>query len=313
MAKGFLGYDGKAHYIDKVYVGVNNKARLCKTGYVGVNGIARRIMPFPISVPKIEGTYYYTGETQTAQISDYDDSVISVSGDLSGKNAGTYTIVFSIIDQRYMWKDGTRTPKSVSWIINKQVATPPIITSGTLYYRGGGNAQSPTWEYDPYIWILDNSSEYNGWIAKEYNCRFYIYPSKQNNYEAPGHKTDIIIPWRIEPTELRMNIISDFPQSGGVCKFKYSQTYRCTFEILNQNDEVINSTYPGEQSEITMSWSSGSPIAQSATLAYGFNSVYVSNLSASDVGKTGWLKYNSVKTRNTEGYFEKVWNFEIIS
>lgn len=121
MAKGFLGNDGKAAYIDKVYVGVNNKARLCKTGYVGVNGIARRILPFPISPPQVEGTYTYNGKAQTVKLSEYDPSIIEVTGDLTATNAGAYSITARLIDRRYTWKDGTQNDIRIYWRISKKI------------------------------------------------------------------------------------------------------------------------------------------------------------------------------------------------
>ena len=77
------------------------------------------IEPGAISdVPTQRGTLTYTGNVLTPEWNNYDPNALTISGDTSGTNAGTYTAVFTPTSD-YTWQDGTRDPKSVTWTIGK--------------------------------------------------------------------------------------------------------------------------------------------------------------------------------------------------
>ena len=72
----------------------------------------------PSTLPSQSGTLTYNTSSQSPTWNNYDPSVLDISGDTSGTNAGTYTAIFTP-NQNYTWEDGTRTPKPVNWVINK--------------------------------------------------------------------------------------------------------------------------------------------------------------------------------------------------
>lgn len=73
-----------------------------------------------LTVPQLQGTYYYTGSSQTVYITAYDTSLISQSGITSAIEVGTYTVTFSIInDINYEWTDGTTSSADETWNIQK--------------------------------------------------------------------------------------------------------------------------------------------------------------------------------------------------
>lgn len=73
-----------------------------------------------LTVPQLQGTYYYTGSSQTVYITEYDTSLISQSGVTSAIEAGTYTVTFTLInDINYEWTDGTTSPANVPWNVQK--------------------------------------------------------------------------------------------------------------------------------------------------------------------------------------------------
>lgn len=82
----------------------------------------------PIDVPTVSGTLTYTGEAQSPTWSGYDEEEMTIGGETSGTNAGTYTATFTP-KAGYKWSDGTNTAKSVRWSIGK--ATPTLTLSPT--------------------------------------------------------------------------------------------------------------------------------------------------------------------------------------
>ena len=71
-----------------------------------------------VNIPVYSGNLTYNGETQTPTFTNYDNSKVNISGDISGINAGTYNAIFTLNDG-YYWTDKTKDPKTVQWSINK--------------------------------------------------------------------------------------------------------------------------------------------------------------------------------------------------
>jgi hypothetical protein len=71
------------------------------------------------TVPSVVTELTYNGALQGPAWNDLDPNELTVSGDISGTTAGTYTAKFTPKDG-YIWSDGTNKPKSVTWRINKK-------------------------------------------------------------------------------------------------------------------------------------------------------------------------------------------------
>lgn len=76
-----------------------------------------------ISVPTVSGSLTYNGQTQSPTLTGYDADKMVLSGDTSGTNAGSYTVVVTPTEQ-YKWADGSTEAKNIQWSIAK--ATPSI-------------------------------------------------------------------------------------------------------------------------------------------------------------------------------------------
>jgi len=72
----------------------------------------------PAILPTQSGTLTYNTSSQSPTWNNYDPTVLDISGDTSGTNAGTYTAIFTP-NENYTWEDGTRTPKPANWVIGK--------------------------------------------------------------------------------------------------------------------------------------------------------------------------------------------------
>lgn len=73
-------------------------------------------------------------------MTEHDGQTLTISGDLSATDAGTYVLNFTP-KLNYCWSDGTQSTKSEIWTINKAVISVPTVTSNLTY---NGSAQSPS-------------------------------------------------------------------------------------------------------------------------------------------------------------------------
>ena len=76
-----------------------------------------------ISVPTVSGSLTYNGQAQSPTLTGYDADKMTLSGDTSGTNAGSYTAVVTPTAQ-YKWADGSTEAKNIPWSIAK--AAPSI-------------------------------------------------------------------------------------------------------------------------------------------------------------------------------------------
>lgn len=70
------------------------------------------------TVPSQSGTLTYNGAAQTPSWLNFDNTLLTIGGNTSGTNAGTYTATFTP-KPNYQWSDGTTAAKSVNWSISK--------------------------------------------------------------------------------------------------------------------------------------------------------------------------------------------------
>ena len=86
--------------------------------------VAITVAAIKLNVPAQSGTPVYTGAALSPAWTGYDSSLMAISGNTSGVNAGAYTAKFSLKDKvNYTWADGTTADKSVAWSIGKAQAS----------------------------------------------------------------------------------------------------------------------------------------------------------------------------------------------
>lgn len=74
-----------------------------------------------VSYPKISETLTYNEKSQSPTWVNYVTDAMTLSGDKSATNAGTYTSVFTLTEG-YGWEDGKDEPYNVAWEIEKRSA-----------------------------------------------------------------------------------------------------------------------------------------------------------------------------------------------
>jgi hypothetical protein len=93
-------------------------------------------------VPSPKEELVYSGSVQSPQWDNYNPETLTLSGQTSGTNAGTYSAIFTP-KEGYHWSDGTSAAKSVSWQIRRQPTAITPTQSGTLIYTG--SSLTPQW------------------------------------------------------------------------------------------------------------------------------------------------------------------------
>lgn len=109
-----------------------------KKAFQAITNIDRKIY----TVPSNSVSLTYNGEEQSPVWNSFDPEVMTITGENSATDAGTYTAVFTP-KHGYFWaSDGTDNAVSVEWTIQRQSIEIPA-QSGKLTYTG--SEQSPQW------------------------------------------------------------------------------------------------------------------------------------------------------------------------
>ena len=164
---GAIGYDGQPHSpqwnnldTDKMTlggittgtdVGTYNATVTPKNNYKWYDGsvepktITWTISAAVLTVPEQDGTLTYDGTEQTPTLdSNYDSTLMALSGTTEGTNAGTYTMTVALTDNtNYKWADGTITNKTITWTIGRSVISAVPSQDGSLTYNN--TTQTVNW------------------------------------------------------------------------------------------------------------------------------------------------------------------------
>ena len=89
--------------------------------------ISWKIDPEEVDEPTVTGTLTYTGESQSPTLDGYDNSTMNLSEDVSGINAGNYTITVTLSSTNQIFKNSSSRSVDLPWIIGK--ATGSVVLS----------------------------------------------------------------------------------------------------------------------------------------------------------------------------------------
>ena len=93
-------------------------------------------------LPTQSGTCVYDGSSKSPSWTGYDPAKMTLGGQTSGTDVGTYRATFTP-KSNYQWPDGGTEAREAVWAITKKATKLPS-QNGTLTYTGA--AQSPTWK-----------------------------------------------------------------------------------------------------------------------------------------------------------------------
>lgn len=153
------------------------------------------------SLPVQSGTLTYTGQAQSPSWTNYDTNTLTISGDTSKVNAGTYQATFTP-KAGCVWWDGTATGKQASWTIGRATVQVPTANQDTLAYTG--STQSPTFNgYDPDKMTIGGDTE--AVDVGDYQTTF----TPKANYEWPDMSTTAkTVDWEIVAAEVDVPTVS---------------------------------------------------------------------------------------------------------
>ena len=142
------------------------------------------------AVPSQSGALTFTGAEQAPVWNNYNPTALTISGQTTGTNAGTYTAIFTPVEG-YKWRDGTTDAKSVTWTIGRAIIMGIPAQSGSLTYNG--SAQSPVWSgYDAAKLTMGGTT--SGTNAGSYNATF----TPVSNYQwSDGTTAAKTVAWSI--------------------------------------------------------------------------------------------------------------------
>ena len=84
-------------------------------------------------VPTVSGSYTYNGSAQTPTIAGYYSDFMTMTGDTSETNAGSYSVTIALKDTTNCeWRDTTTTAKTLSWSIAKAALPKPTLSSAAI-------------------------------------------------------------------------------------------------------------------------------------------------------------------------------------
>lgn len=241
------------------------------------------------ATPEQDGVLTYNGKVQRPVWLYFDWTKLSISGDTTGKDAGSYAVYFTPIGN-CTWADDTRTPRRALWKIGKAEIQVPE-QSGKLIFNG--ELQTPELKYyDSEAMTLsgdyENKSEvgtYTAYATPNVNCTFSDGSTKAKSFT-----------WEIEPLKLTPPILSDtekiyngsaqsptiseyntayIEQTGTVSEIN-SGEYSAIYELVDSDNTQWSDASTGA---ITLPWKIDKA-AGSVTLDK--NSIYLVNAAMSD-------------------------------
>lgn len=164
--------------------------------------VAITVQTIAISIPSANESFTYTGSVLTPTWSNYDSSLMSISGNTSGTSAGTYSATFSLKDKvNYRWSDGSTSDKSVNWTIGKASVAIPTANSTSFTYNGSAATLSLS-NYDS---ALISASGISATNAGNYTATFALKDS--NNYQwSDGTTANKTIAWVINKAQASVTL-----------------------------------------------------------------------------------------------------------
>ena len=151
------------------------------------------------AVPSQSGSLTYSGSAQTPNWNNYDSSKMTMGGDTSKTNAGTYTATFTP-GSRYKWPDGTKTSKSVNWSIGRAAGSLSINkttmslnsttpTDTITVTRAGDGAISAVSSDSTIASIAISGTTITVTGKKMGNVTITVSVAQGTNHNAPANKT----------------------------------------------------------------------------------------------------------------------------
>ena len=258
------------------------------------------------AVPSQSGQPSYTGNVIYPQWLNYEDQKLTIAGQTSGTNVGTYTVTFTPRGL-YCWSDGTRDARTVTWQIYK--ATVPIPTAAvTSYEYTGNNVTLSVTNYDSNV--MNQTGTVTAKNAGNYTATYKLKDAANYTW-SDGSTSDKNIAWNITAKKLAKPYASntDLNYTGNTVTlsvanvdFTYmdksgddSATAAGDYSVTYSLKDTTNYTWSdGSTSAVTINWKiSNSSFAKPTAAVTSFDytgsqiSLSITGFDAATMNKTG--------------------------
>lgn len=233
-------------------------------GYVFTNGTSVATVNWTIdratiaSLPTQSNALVADGTQKVPEWNGYVVDLMTMSGDLYGVAAGSYTTTFTPTSN-YKWWDNTTGAKNATWTIESILVSIPF-QNGTLTYDGTN--KTPAWSnFDSENSSVSVTGQTN---AGTYNATFSLLRGKWSD----GTTSNKTIPWTIEKAT-----ISAVPAQSGTLKYNgnpKTPTWNAAYDSSKMTLSVESKTLAGTYSAsftpaANYKWWDGTTGAKSAT------------------------------------------------
>lgn len=158
-----------------------------------------------ITPPTVTGSYTFDGNLQQPVISSYNTNAITISGDLSGTDADTYTVTMSLKDPTSAhWSDDTTANKTATWSISIATLEVPSVSNTYTY---NGNEQTVSWNTYNTNLITKTGTE-KGTNAGDYTVTFSLVDSTNTQW-SDNTTADKTVTWTIAKAGQSLAVSSD--------------------------------------------------------------------------------------------------------
>lgn len=207
------------------------------------------------AVPEQSGSLTYTGSVQAPTWSGYDSAKLTMSGDTTGTNAGSYNASFTPTSN-YQWSDGGTGAKTAPWSIGKaagsltldksSMALTSSATFGTITVNRAGDgaisAQSSNSNVAT-VSVSGNTVLVTG--VADGSVTVTIKVAAGSNHTAPQNKT--------------CSVTVDFSNVFGVCWNKTSSTALTRLTTSNDPNNLVTVNITGNPSPAVGTGAGSSP------------------------------------------------------
>jgi len=245
----------------------------------------------------------YTGNTIYPAWKDYEEQKVSVRGDLSAVNAGTYTVYFKPVGL-YCWSDGTRGERVVQWTIAPALIAIPTAATTTFDYTGNVISLNAA---NVDLTKMDKNGQDSATEQGNYSVT-YTLKDPANVHWSNNSTAPVTISWKIQIKELDKPSAANttFTYDGNTKKLDVDNYNAAFMTVTGTTSEINAGTYSvtyALKNKTSMRWADGK--TDDVTITWTINrqklSYAESNLTSNPLEYTGNKQsvslngYNSAK------------------
>lgn len=238
------------------------------------------------------GEQTYTGSEITVAVTNFNPEYHVLGGDFKKTNAGTYTASVAPAGS-YVWSDGSTTPKTFSWTIDKAKIDKPAASTTSFNYTGATITFVPTHAPDSNsVFVISSDSTKSAALIDNYAVKYNLRDTANYTW-ADGTSGVVMLNWSIVANKLSADLSSGFAQVTPLTYNGANQTVTishtsATYHTITGNVQSDAGTYTATITPVYgYAWNDGSTAAKSVSWKIAPVEVSIPWLDGSDYEYTG--------------------------